>query len=388
MTADPSSGPTTILFVVTEDWSFVLHRLPQARAALGLGYRVVVATRVTADRARIEAEGVIVEPVPFDRAGTHPIRELRVVARLCQVIRRHRPRILHVVAVKPITDAGLAALPFRHLSVLNAFTGLGSVLGTPGSRGWLQALISGIIRFTVRANRAHALVQNLDDRQDVLERGFAVDDRLHVIRGSGVDVRGLQPMPEPPEPIVATMVSRILWDKGVAELVEAARILHARRVPVTVRLVGDRDAANPNSAGADDLQRWRAAGDVELPGYSTDVGQVWAESHIALLPSYREGMPKSLLEPAACGRPLVTTDTTGCRDLVPDGSTGILVPLYDAKALADAIQNLAENPEMRRRMGRNARALVEREFSEERVIAGTQALYRDLAARAAGRRRG
>lgn len=376
------------MFVVTEDWSFMLHRLPQARAALDLGYRVVVATRVNADRARIEAEGVIVEPVPFDRAGTHPLRELRVVASLWRAIRRYRPSILHVVAVKPITDAGLAALPFRRLSVLNAFTGLGSVLGTPGARGWLQVLISAIVRFTVRANRAHALVQNLDDRRDVLDRGFAVPARLHVIRGSGVDVRGLQPMPEPPGPVVATMVSRILWDKGVAELVEAARILRARGAPVTVRLVGDRDPANPNSAGADDLQRWRAAGEVELPGYSTDVRQVWTESHIAVLPSYREGMPKSLLEPAACGRPLVTTDTTGCRDLVPDGNTGVLVPLYDAEALADAIQKLAENPEMRRRMGDNARALVEREFSEERVIAETQALYHDLAARAAGRRQG
>jgi glycosyltransferase involved in cell wall biosynthesis len=180
---------------------------------------------------------------------------------------------------------------------------------------------------------------------------------------------------------VALCVTRLLYDKGLRELVEAARLLHARGSPVRVRVAGEPDPANPNSVSADDLAAWRAEGLVEFLGRRDDVAALLRDAHMAILPSYREGLPKSLLEAAASGRALITTQTVGCRDLVPDGATGLLVPVGDAAALADALDALARDPERRRAMGAAARRLAEDRFGNASVGAGIAAVYREALGR-------
>ena len=376
--SDRGAAPT-VLFVVSEDWYFVSHRLPQARAVRDLGCRVVVAARMRAHEPAIRAEGFEPVAIPMVRGSLNPLRELRSVWALWRIIRAERPAVMHCVALKPILAGGLAALAVRRLKVVNAFTGMGSVLGhgVSGKR-LLRTALKWIIRLLSRANRAHAIVQNEDDRAFLSRERIAPAGRVTLIAGSGVDTQAFAPDGEPDGPVTVLMVARLLRDKGVAELVSAAAMLRAEGDGVRVWIVGDRDPENPNSVTDAELGEWEGTGDVAFLGRREDVARLWQQAHIAALPSYGEGLPKSLLEAAACGRPIVTTDVTGCRDLVPDGRTGILVPPRDARALADALRRLAGNSGVRRQMGDAARELVLDRFSETEVGRATQGLYRML----------
>ncbi|WP_236744044.1 glycosyltransferase [Marinobacter similis] len=174
------------------------------------------------------------------------------------------------------------------------------------------------------------------------------------------------------------MAARLLKDKGIYEFVEASKVLARRGVAVTFRVLGDVDPHNSSSVTAADLEHWKKTTGVEFLGYREEISEQYAQAHIVCLPSYREGLSKSLLEGAACGRALVTTDVPGCRDALEPGKTGILVPVKDSVALADAIQELAENPTLRRSMGESGRALAEKEFSTEKIVGQHLAIYREL----------
>jgi glycosyltransferase involved in cell wall biosynthesis len=228
---------------------------------------------------------------------------------------------------------------------------------------------------------AHLIMQNPDDLELLRRRGLLRHDRVVLIRGSGVDTARFRPMPEPAGVPAAVLVGRMLSDKGVHELVGAARLLRHRGVPLEVRLVGPPDPHNPSSIPAATLRAWHAEGIVRWLGPQGDAAAVWRDAHIAVLPSYREGLPKALLEAAACGRPLVATEVPGCREVVRDGETGLSVPVRDAVALADALERLAGDPALRRRLGANARRLVEAAFAEPTVVRETLRLYARLLGR-------
>ena len=378
MSADPKTP--TVLFVVSEDWYFVSHRLPQARAVRDLGCHVVVATRVGDAGHAIRSEGFTLAALPMERGSFNPFKEARTVWAIYRLLARHRPAVVHAVALKPILDAGLAAVFRRKVVVINAFTGMGAILGAGTARRHpLTRVLAGGVRVLSRLNRAYAIVQNSDDRAFVIEGGVAPADRVVLIPGSGVDVSVFAPAPEPAGPVTVLMVSRLLRDKGVGELVEAARLLRARGLSLRVWIVGDRDPDNPNSVSDGEIAGWTAAGDVTFLGRRSDIAQLWRQAHIATLPSYYgEGVPKSLLEAAASGRPIVTTDMPGCRDLVPDGRTGELVAPRDAAGLADALARLSQDPARRHAMGAGARRLAVDMFAEARIAGDTQRLYRSL----------
>jgi glycosyltransferase involved in cell wall biosynthesis len=257
---------------------------------------------------------------------------------------------------------------------------MGAILGHGvRRRRLLHQGLAWTIAAVSRANRAHAIVQNDDDRRFLIQGRVAPAARVTLIPGSGVDTTIFKPAPEPDGPVTIMMVARLLRDKGVAELVEAARLLHARGIKARVWIVGDRDPENPGSVSAEEIAAWQQEGMVSFLGRRSDVGALWAQVHVAALPSYYgEGVPKSLLEAGACGRPIVTTDMPGCRDLVPEGRTGVLVPPRDARALADAFEGLITQGDERRSKGAAARALVESRFAEAEVAAATKTLYRAL----------
>lgn len=375
---DEEEPQKTIIFVVSEDWYFLSHRLPMARAARDAGFRVVVATRVWSGAQRIRDEGFEVVPVEMDRGSTSVLRELRAVASLCRLFSRTRPDIVHNISVKPIVLGGLAALIVPSARVINSYTGLGSVLSDYSRDGLVKRAINRILRGLRRRKAVHAIVQNDDDYRLLIERRLADPGRIMLVPGSGVDTEGFRPTPEPQVPVVATMVSRLLRDKGLCELMEAARLLKAREVPIRIRIVGDIDPDNPTSVGQEELADWVRQDLADFVGRKTDIAREWRTAHIAVLPSYREGMPKALLEAAASGRPLVTTDVPGCRDLVPNGETGLLVPARDAEALADALEHLAVNADERRTKGAAARRLVEDKFSERAIMERMSEVYRQL----------
>jgi len=372
----------TLLFLVTEDWAFWSHRLAVARAARDAGWRVHVACRVTAHGDRITAEGFSLHPLPLRRSGRNPLGELAVIWVIARLYRTVRPDLVHHVAMKPVLYGSVAARLARVRAAINAMTGMGSVFSTRKlSIRLLRPFI--VIAFRLLLNRRGDLlvVQNEDDAALFRDRRLVASDRIRLIPGSGVDTDAFTVTPEPSTgPVVATVVARMLWDKGLGEMVDAARLLRNRGVPLTVRLVGDRDTENPSAIPLATLEAWQAEGVVEWLGRREDIAAVWAESHIAVLPSYREGLPRSLLEAAACGRPLVTTDVPGCRALVEDGANGLKVPVRNPEALADAIAKLVEAPALRHRLGQEARRRVETVFGDGPILAAFLTLYDDAAA--------
>jgi len=366
-----------LLYVVTEDWYFLSHRLPMARAARDAGFEVHVATRVVDGRAKIEAEGFTVHPVPFARGKTSLGASLRTIASLRAVQREVKPAVTHHVAVQASVLGSLAAIGLPGGRV-NALTGFGyTFIANTLKARVLRAIIGGLLRFLLNRPDAVALVQNPDDRQALATIGIA-PDRIRLIPGSGVDAERLRPMPEPAGPPVAAFVGRLLADKGIHTLIGAQRLLRARGAKVELLIAGTPDPANPASVSLQEAEAWNQEPGISWLGHVTDIAGLWARASIAVLPSRREGLPMSLLEAAACGRPMVATDVPGCREVALPGQTGLLVPADDAPALANAIETMANSAELRARYGAAARQLVEERFAAVAIGRQTVELYRSL----------
>lgn len=366
-----------LLYVVTEDWYFLSHRLPMARAARDAGFEVHVATRVVDGRAKIEAEGFTVHPVPFARGKTSLGASLGTITSLRAIQREVKPAVTHHVAVQASVLGSLAAIGLPGGRV-NALTGFGYtfIANTLKARA-LRAIIGGLLRFLLNRPDAVALVQNPDDRQALTTLGIA-PDRIRLIPGSGVDAERLRPLPEPAGPPVVAFVGRLLADKGIHTLIAAHRLLRARGAKVELLIAGTPDPANPASASLQEAEAWNQESGISWLGHVTDIADLWARASIAVLPSRREGLPMSLLEAAACGRPMVATDVPGCREVALPGQTGLLVPADDAPALADAIETMANSAELRARYGAAARQLVEERFAAVAIGRQTVELYRNL----------
>ena len=364
------------MLVVTEDWYLWSHRIGLAVAARDAGYDVTIVTRVGEHGERIRALGLNVVNVDFARGLLSPRANLRTMRDLCAVYRRWEPHLVHHVAVQPIVLGSVAAARTRVPMTVNALTGLGTALI---SRNMKARLIRPVLRsalgWAMRRTRSHTIVQNPENAQFVESLGVR-SERISLVRGAGVDVRRFRPQPEPEGPVRVTMVSRLLWDKGVREFVDAAMLVRKARGDVVFTLVGAPDDGNPTSVSSQQVRSWVADGLVEWWGYREDVADVLACSHVAVLPTYYgEGVPKTLLEAAACGRPIVATDVSGCREVVRHGSNGLLVPPRDARALADAVMALADDPARRAAMGAEGRKRAVSEFAEERINQETLRVY-------------
>lgn len=376
------SAARRLLFVVNNPAFFMSHRVPVALAAQRAGYDVHVATMDGPAVADIEALGMIHHAIPMTRSGKHPLQELGTLLALLRLFRHLRPQVVHLVTIKPVLYGGIAARLARVPGMVAAISGLGFVfLSNSLKMRLVRAVVARLYRLALGHRNSRVIFQNGADRDLLKSLGAVRDEQVVLIRGAGVDLDLCRALPEPPAPpVVVTMVARLLRDKGVQEFVQAARLLRERGVPVTMRLVGGVDAGNPASATPAEVEAWQREGCVEALGERADVPQLYADSHIAVLPSYREGLPKSLIEAAACGRAVVTTDVPGCRDAIDPGKTGLLVPVRDPQALADAIARLAGDATQRQAMGAAGRALAEREFNIERVARIHVDLYDALSA--------
>ena len=364
------------MLVATEDWYIWSHRVGLAVAARDAGFHVTIATRDGEYADRIRALGFNLVNVGFARGLLSPTANFRTVRELCAVYRRWEPSLVHHVAIQPIVLGSWAAAMARIPVTVNALTGLGTVLT---SRSMKARVVKPVLRtalgWAMRRPGSRALVQNPDNALFVESLGVQ-PDRISLVRGAGVDVRQFRPQPEPGGPIRVTMVSRLLWGKGVREFVEAGKLVREAPGDVVFTLVGAPDDANPNSVSSQQVRAWAADGAIEWWGFREDVAGVLACSHIAVLPTfYGEGVPKTLLEAAACGRPIVATDVSGCREVVQPGVNGLLVPPRDPRALADAILALADDPARRAAMGAEGRRRAETEFAAEHINRETLRVY-------------
>jgi glycosyltransferase involved in cell wall biosynthesis len=389
--AREGEGRPKLVFLVTEDWYFCSHRLPVARAARDAGFAVIVVTRVGTRGGDIRAEGFGLYPLPWRRRGDGLSGHLRAIAAIARLYRTLRPDIVHHVALKPVLFGHLGRRLGFPLGggplAVDALMGLGSGFSATGGAAALRRLLLRQALCAALGGRSsHVVVQNPEDGAAVARLGVE-RRRIALIRGSGVDTRHFLPLPEPEgEPVRVALVARMLRQKGVLEAAAAVRRLRQEGLAVELVLAGPTDPDNPDSLDAAALSALAAEPGVGWLGPVADVRAVWRQAAIAVLPSsYGEGLPKTLLEAAACARPIVAADVPGCREAVRPGATGFLVPPRDEGALADAIRRLAVDPALRRRLGQAARALAERDFAEEIVAAETVALYRAVIAEGGGR---
>jgi glycosyltransferase involved in cell wall biosynthesis len=376
----PATSAPFLLYLVTEDWYFLSHRIPMARAARAAGFDVHVATHVTGDGGkRIEALGFTVHPLAWRRGSLNPFDLLSILRQVRALYRRLSPDLVHHVAMQPSVIGSLAAIGLP-IARLNAFAGLGSSVTSQSAKARLvRPVLKALLRWILHDRHAAALVQNGDDRAVMLATG--VDPgRVFVIPGSGVDVDTLTPLPEPEGPITVAFVGRLLEDKGLRTLIAAHDLLTRRGLSVWLLIAGQTDPANPASIPDAEIASWSHKKNVEVLGHVGDIASVWTKAHIAVLPSRREGLPKSLLEAAACGRAMIASDVPGCREVARAGVNALLVPPDDAAALADAIAQLAANADLRRQYALAGRQVVVAEFSSDRIGRETVALYERLLA--------
>ena len=371
-----------ILFLVAEDWLFVSFRLALARELIARGDTVAVACRVSDKAEIIQAAGVRVYSVPFARESVSPLAVLRACAGVRGVYRQFRPGLVQAVALRPILVGWLATIGLTRVPFVNLVTGLGSLFCGELPTWRLRVAkrsVEALSRGAFRQKAAWNVFQNGEDHGYFLDHALTRRARSRVIRGSGVDTGAWLPQPEPAEePPVILYVGRLLRDKGLCELVEASRLLRRRGLPHRLRLVGACDPCNPTSLTETEVRGWEAEGVVEWLGWREDVLRQMSEARLVVLPSYREGFPKVLLEAGVAERAVVTCDTVGCREVVKDGYNGLLVPPRNPEALAEALARLLADPGLRRELSRRHRQVVCDQFSMASVNRQFTELYREV----------
>lgn len=366
-----------LLYFVTEDWFFCSHFLDRAVAAQQAGFQVSVLTRVNRHGQTILDNGINLIPLEFERSKLNPLREMSLIKGLVSLYRRERPDIVHHVALKPILYGSLVAKIAGIRAIVNAPVGMGYVFSSKQLKArLLRPLVLLAYRLLLNPFNSVAVFENPDDLTYFEKLGIVKYSRL--IRGAGVNTLQFGSSNEPNEIQVVLLAARMLWDKGVGEFVEAAKILQQQFISARFVLVGAPDKENPESINQSQLLEWQDAGIIEWWGQHEDMPQVFAQAHIVCLPSYREGLPKVLIEAAACGRPIVATDVPGCREIVRHNENGLLVPAKDPQALAAALNRLLNDAALRESMGKRGRAMVEAEFSTEYVVEQTLQLYKEL----------
>ncbi len=334
---------------------------------------------------KLRARGFRWTPAPMRRESLDPFRELALLFWLWRLLRAEKPQLVHGFTIKSAVYGGLAARLAGSARV-NSVTGMGYVFISDAPKAkLLRPVVRALMRFALGGERARLILQNPDDVRLFEEKAILPRAQIRLIPGSGVDCTRFLPPTSGDEPVAGkplrvVLAARMLWDKGVDEFVNAARLLKSEKRNLQFVLAGNPDPGNPAFIPEKTLLEWQASGLVEWLGHVEDMPAVLAGADIVALPSYREGLPKSLIEAAACARPLITTDVPGCREVVTDGVDGLLVPAHDAMSLARAIARLQDDPALARRLGQAARAKALAKFDERVVIARTLAVYDEVAA--------
>ena len=372
----------TVAYFIGEDWFFCSHFVPMARAARDHGFDIVVLTRPGERSAEIESHGFRVVTLDFSRNDLNPLRKLATVRRVAAILARERPVVLHNVALSYAILGTLAGRMARVPAIVNAITGLGYLLVAPSPL--VRLLRAGLWRTLpplFNNRRVAFLFENPDDAAMAVRHRWTVPARVTIVPGAGVDTDHFSALPAPTDtPLRVALVGRMLWQKGPDLAVEAKRELDRRGVPCELWLVGRSDPDNPRAIPEETLRRWAAEPGIRWAGFCPDVREIWRACHVAVAPSRGgEGLPRSLIEAAACGRPLVASDVPGSREIVRPGVNGLLVPPGDALALADAVQRLAGDPELRHAYGAASRSIAAAEYRDDIVGETIADLYRRIA---------
>lgn len=371
-------APHCIVYVASTSLHLATTRLPLLRRMQAEGWRVIAAAPEDAGTAALRAAGLEWHALPLAREIARPLRHLRAMHGLARLYRDARPSLVHHCTANAVIYGTAAARLAGVPAVVNAFPGRGAVFAStrwdaPLLRAWLRAAY----RVVTRGPDSRTIFQNGDDRDAFVRDGLVPAARAVLIRGSGIDLDAFRPVPEPEGVPTVLFCGRVLRSKGVDDLAAAARLLREWQVPYRIRLVGWLDPRHRHAVPVEALRRWEAEGLLGWEGVCDDMPAAFAAAHIAVLPSHGEGVPRCLVEAAACARPLVATDVPGCREIVRHERNGLLVPPRAPRALALALARLIRDPAERRAFGRAGRAVAE-QFGQEAVIAATLGVYGEL----------
>ena len=369
-----------LLFILNDAPFFVTHRLSLAIAARNLGFEVhVAAPHDTAAAATVERAGILLHDIPLKRGTRSPLGELRLIGSLAKLIRMLRPDLIHAVSMKPILYGSSMARLMGVPAVVNAVTGLGHLFLIRGLLGQLQrGIIKRIYKFALGHHNSRAIFQNPDDLNLFIGNNLVDSNTALIIKGTGVDMEVFKLLEEPSGEPVVMFPARVIGDKGIHEFIEAARKLKGKELAVRFVIVGRTDPDNPTDVGEPTIRQWEREGLVEWWGFSSNMAETLPKAHIICMPSYREGLPRVLIEAAACGRAVVTADVPGCREIVKDGENGLIVPVRDAVATAKAVHRLVENIDMRKCMSIRAREIAEAEYAVSKFVSDTFAVYKTV----------
>ena len=368
-----------LIYIVNIDWFFISHRLPIALEALKLGYEVHIFAKDTGRMTYLESLGLNIHPINLERGSINPFQTLKLLRALRHKLKAIQPDIVHLVTIKPVLIGGLASILAKVPSIVYAISGLGFIFTNTMLKAKILRLgIIPLYRLAISAKNKTVIVQNLDDLRILRQYVSIPESQTALIPGSGVDLRQFDFQPIPLKNKIVLMACRLLADKGVYEFHKSALLLRNKYPDVKFVLVGGIDPDNPTSLTKKELNEWVQKGDLEWWGHQSNMSEVLSQATVVVLPSYREGMPKVLLEAQALGRPIVTTDVPGCREAIENGKTGFLVQVKDEHSLANAIEKLITNDELCLEFSHNARALAEQKFDIEQVVKTHMNIYENL----------
>ena len=363
-----------ILLFANTDWYLYNFRLPLTQELRDQGHEIVLLSPPGDFHERLQECGFQWLPFPFSRQGINPFTELITLWRLIHIYREVRPDIVHHFTIKPVIYGSIAAYILKIPGIINSITGLGHLFIDPG---FITQILRGLAKWLYRSSLRDTLVifENPDDRTTFIQNKFLAEEQSYLVMGTGVDINKFHPTPKNNDIPVVLFSSRLLVTKGLIEYINAISILKQKGLKARFAIAGIPDPGNPASIPQGQLDSWKQNGFAEWWGWQDDMPTTLSKADIFCLPSYREGIPSALLEACACGLPIVTTDVPGCRDVVTDGMNGLLVPVRDSQALADALERLLNDPAMRSKMGQIGRQIAFDQFSLSRNISQNLGVY-------------
>jgi glycosyltransferase involved in cell wall biosynthesis len=367
-----------ILFIVSEDWYFVSHRLHLAIVAIDNGYEVGLLSRLSTHQDLINSFGIKTYDWPMERSSKNPFKELVSIYHVVKILQSFRPNLVHAVSIKPVIYSILSKLFYRMDGLILALAGLGFVFRSKKtSAKIIRLFITPIFRLMLINNNIRLVLQNKDDAKLLMNLKIA-NNKIRIIRGAGVSTKDFFPNHESHLVPLVILPARMLWNKGVQDFVNCAKKFNTNEVKVRFALIGDPDLHNPESIAEAQLNEWVEQGFVEWWGRQDRMIKVYHMADIVCFPSYHEGLPKALLESASCEIPIVAYDVSGCREIVKDKVNGYLIPFKDENGLYDAVMKLLNNRSLSRQMGRNGREIVIENFTDSRIALETLKVWEEV----------
>jgi len=368
---------TKILYIINVDWFFISHFLSVGLEGIKRGYEVHIACGVTDKKEYLESLGFIVHPISISRSGTSVKTEIKTIVEIYKIIKNINPQIVEFFTIKPVLYGGIVSRFLKIPKKVFYITGLGYVFIAKGLKGFIvRNIVKTLYKLAISGKNNSIITENIYDKELINSLNAVNDNQIKIIRGAGVDLSKYSYKEENNDKIKVSMACRLLKDKGVFDYIEAAKILKQKLPNVEFELYGDIDTHNPESLTDNDVEKIKKEGFVNVYGFSGDIAKVFCATNIVVLPSYREGLPKVLIESAACGRAVVTTDVPGCRDAIEPDITGLLCKVKDSKSLASMIEKLIIDENFRNSMGKAGRKLAENEFDIEKVVEKHSEIYK------------